>query len=96
MRDWPEIRDAVEKLCERSPGEYWRTLDRERTYPTEFVAALTDAGYLSILVPEEFGGSGLPISAAATVLEEITAPAATAPPATRRCIRWARCFLRRR
>ena len=71
MRDWPEIRDAVEKLCERSPGEYWRALDRERTYSTEFVAALTDAGYLSILVPDGFGGSGLPISAAAAVLEEI-------------------------
>ena len=71
MRDWPEIRDAVAKLCERFPGEYWRALDRERTYPTEFVQALTDAGYLSILVPEEFGGSGLPVSAAAAVLEEI-------------------------
>ena len=71
MRDWPEIRDAVAKLCERFPAEYWRALDRERTYPTEFVQALTDTGYLSILVPEEFGGSGLPISAAAAVLEEI-------------------------
>ena len=65
MRDWPEIRDAVEKLCERFPGEYRRALDRERTYSTEFVAALTDAGYLCILVPEGFGGSRLPISAAA-------------------------------
>ena len=65
MRDWPETRDAVEKLCERFPSEQWRALDRERTYSTEFVAALTDAGYLCILVPEEFGGSGLPISAAA-------------------------------
>ena len=71
MRDWPEIRDAVAKLCERFPGEYWRALDRERIYPTEFVQALTEAGYLSILVPEEYGGSGLPISAAAAVLEEI-------------------------
>ena len=71
MRDWPEIRDAVAKLCERFPGEYWRALDRERTYPTAFVQALTDTGYLSILVPEEYGGSGLPISAAAAVLEEI-------------------------
>ena len=71
MRDWPEIRDAVAKLCERFPGEYWRALDRERIYPTEFVQALTAAGYLSILVPEEYGGSGLPISAAAAVLEEI-------------------------
>jgi len=64
MRDWPEIRDAVAKLCERFPGEYWRALDRERTYPTEFVQARTDAGYLSILVPEEYGGMG------ATALEE--------------------------
>ena len=71
MRDWPEIRDAVARLCERFPGEYWRALDRERTYPTEFVQALTDAGYLSILVPEEYDGSGLPVSAAAAVLEEI-------------------------
>ena len=71
MKDWPEIRDAVARLCERFPGEYWRALDRERTYPTEFVQALTDAGYLSILVPEEYGGSGLPVSAAAAVLEEI-------------------------
>ena len=71
MRDWPEIRDAVARLCERFPGEYWRALDRERTYPTEFVHALTEAGYLSILVPEEYGGSGLPVSAAAAVLEEI-------------------------
>ena len=71
MRSWPEIRDAVAKLCERFPGEYWRALDRERTYPTGFVQALTDAGYLSILIPEEYGGSGLPLSAAAAVLEEI-------------------------
>ena len=71
MRHWPEIRDAVEKLCRRFPGEYWRALDRERAYPTEFVQALTGAGWLSILIPEEYGGSGLPLSAAAAVLEEI-------------------------
>ena len=71
MTNWPEIRDAVAKLCERFPGEYWRAHDRERTYPTEFVQALTDAGYLSILVPEAYGGSGLPLSAAGAVLEEI-------------------------
>ena len=64
VRSWPEIRDAVTKLCERFPGEYWRALDRDRTYPTEFVQALTDAGYLSILVPEAYGGTGLPLSAA--------------------------------
>ena len=71
MRRWPEIRDAVEKLCERFPGAYWRALDHERAYPTEFVQALTGAGWLSILIPEEYGGSGLPLSAAAAVLEEI-------------------------
>jgi alkylation response protein AidB-like acyl-CoA dehydrogenase len=67
----PEIREAVAKLCARFPGEYWRALDREMAYPTAFVDALTEAGYLSVLIPEEFGGSGLPLSAAAAVLEEI-------------------------
>ena len=67
----PEIREAVRKLCTRFPGPYWRALDRERAYPTEFVKALTDAGWLSILIPEEYGGAGLGISAACAVLEEI-------------------------
>ena len=67
----PEIRDAVRKLCARFPGSYWRALDRERAYPTEFVQALTEAGWLSILIPEEYGGAGLGISAACAVLEEI-------------------------
>jgi hypothetical protein len=71
MSDYSDIREAVAKLCAGFPGEYWRALDRERTYPTEFVRALTEAGYLSVLIPEEFGGAGLPISAAAAVLEEI-------------------------
>jgi alkylation response protein AidB-like acyl-CoA dehydrogenase len=66
-----EIRDAVRKLCATFPNNYWRELDRERAYPTDFVKALTDAGYLSILIPEEHGGSGLPLSAACAVLEEI-------------------------
>ena len=66
-----EIRRSVAALCEKFPGEYWRDQDRERAYPTEFVKALTDAGFLAVLVPEEYGGSGLPISAAAAVLEEI-------------------------
>src|SRR5690606_38433866 len=52
-------------------GEYWRALDRERTYPTEFVKALTQAGFLSVLIPEEYGGSGLGLGAATAVLEEI-------------------------
>jgi alkylation response protein AidB-like acyl-CoA dehydrogenase len=67
----PEIRDAVRALCLKFGGAYWRNLDRERGYPTEFVKALTDAGWLSILIPEEYGGSGLGISAAAAVLEEV-------------------------
>jgi acyl-CoA dehydrogenase len=66
-----EIRVAVAKLCSAFPGEYWRKLDREMSYPAEFVRALTDAGYLSVLIPEEYGGAGLPLSAAAAVLEEI-------------------------
>ena len=66
-----EIREEVRKLCARFPGEYWRKLDRERGYPTEFVRALTEAGYLGALIPEEYGGAGLPLSAAAAILEEI-------------------------
>ena len=68
---FPEIREAVRRLCARFPGPYWRALDRERAYPTEFVAALTEAGFLSVLIPEEFGGSGLGLAAGAAVLEEI-------------------------
>lgn len=66
-----EIRDAVVKLCRGFPGLYWRQLDRERAYPAEFVSALTEAGFLSVLIPEEYGGSGLGISVAAAILEEI-------------------------
>jgi alkylation response protein AidB-like acyl-CoA dehydrogenase len=68
---FPEIREAVGKLCARFPGPYWRALDRERAYPTEFVQALTEAGFLSVLIPEEYGGSGLGLGAATAVLEEI-------------------------
>ncbi len=67
----PEIRDAVRQLCLKFDGAYWRDLDRERGYPTAFVKALTEAGWLSILIPEEYGGAGLGISAASAVLEEI-------------------------
>jgi acyl-CoA dehydrogenase len=68
-----DIREGVRALCAKFPGEYWRALDRERGYPTEFVAALTEAGYLAALIPEDFGGSGLPISAAAAIMEEVHA-----------------------
>jgi acyl-CoA dehydrogenase len=69
--EFHDIRDAVTKLCAQFPGEYWRKLDREMAYPKEFVDALTEAGYLSVLIPEEYGGSGLKLSAAAAILEEI-------------------------
>ncbi len=68
-----EIREEVRKLCARFPGEYWRKLDVARAYPTEFVHALTEAGYLAALIPEEYGGAGLPLSAAAAILETIHA-----------------------
>ncbi|WP_265516912.1 acyl-CoA dehydrogenase family protein [Nitratireductor luteus] len=70
-QDHEEIREAVRKLCERYPAEYWRELDVKRAYPEAFVNALTEAGYLATLIPEEYGGSGLTLSAAAAVLEEI-------------------------
>jgi len=66
-----EIRQEVAKLCAHFPGEYWRKLDQVRGYPTEFVHALTEAGYLAALIPEEYGGAGLPLSAAAAILETV-------------------------
>ena len=71
VNDHADIREAVAKLCAQFPGEYWRKLDREMAYPSAFVEALTDAGYLSVLIPEQFGGAGLKLSAAAAILEEI-------------------------
>src|SRR6202046_1087579 len=68
------IREAVRALCADFPGEYWRALDRERAYPDKFVAALTKAGFLAPLIPEEYGGSGLTMSAAVAIMEEIQAP----------------------
>jgi len=69
--DHPEIREAVARLCAGFPGDYWRALDRDMRYPTEFVQALTAAGYLAVLIPEEYGGSGLGLSAAVAIMEEI-------------------------
>jgi alkylation response protein AidB-like acyl-CoA dehydrogenase len=71
--DYADVRAGVRALCAKFPGEYWRALDRERAYPTEFVNALTEAGYLAVLIPEDYGGSGLGIGAAAAILEEIHA-----------------------
>ena len=71
--DLAQIRESVRALCAKFPGEYWRSLDRERAYPTEFVAALTKAGFLAALIPEQYGGSGLSMTAAAVIMEEIQA-----------------------
>ncbi|SEC07923.1 acyl-CoA dehydrogenase [Rhizobiales bacterium GAS188] len=66
-----DIRESVAKLCAQFPGEYWRRLDRESAYPLAFVEALTRAGYLAAMIPEQYGGAGLPLSAAAAILEEV-------------------------
>ena len=66
-----DIRAGVQRLCEQFPGAYWREKDEQRSYPVEFVHALTEAGYLSALIPEEYGGAGLPLGAACAILEEI-------------------------
>ncbi|KUL94405.1 acyl-CoA dehydrogenase [Bosea sp. WAO] len=71
QHDHSEIRNAVARLCADFPGEYWRKLDREMAYPTEFVTALTQSGFLSALIPEAYGGAGLTLSAAAVIMEEI-------------------------
>jgi alkylation response protein AidB-like acyl-CoA dehydrogenase len=71
--EFADIRSGVRALCAKFPGEYWRGLDRERAYPTEFVTALTKAGYLAALIPEQYGGSGLNLGAAAAILEEVHA-----------------------
>ena len=68
---WADIREGVRRICEGFPNDYWVKLDHEGAYPTEFVRALTEAGYLAALIPEEYGGSGLPLSAACAVLETI-------------------------
>src|SRR3981189_263983 len=71
--DVAPIREAVRALCAGFPGEYWRRLDRERAHPAEVVAALTKAGFLAALIPEQYGGSGLNMVAASAIMEEIHA-----------------------
>ena len=71
--DYPEIRQGVQRICADFPGKYWRELDERKAYPEAFVKALTVAGYLSVLIPEEYGGAGLPLRAASVILEEIHA-----------------------
>jgi acyl-CoA dehydrogenase len=81
--DYTDIRDGVRKLCERFPGAYWRALEKqppESSYPTEFVTALTEAGYLAALIPEQYGGAGLPIRGGAVILETINTTGCSASP----------------
>ncbi|HIF17379.1 MAG: acyl-CoA dehydrogenase family protein [Cycloclasticus sp.] len=76
--DYADIRDAVNRICDDFPGEYWRKLDAESAYPEEFVNALTESGFLSALIPEEYGGVGLPLRAAAVIMETIHASGGSA------------------
>jgi acyl-CoA dehydrogenase len=71
--NWTDIRAQLRKICADFPGSYWRALEDEQAYPTAFVQALSDSGYLAALIPETYGGAGLPLSAAAAILEEIHA-----------------------
>src|SRR3712207_8048479 len=76
-----ELRRGVREVCARFPNEYWRKLDAERRYPEEFVAAVSEAGYLSALIPKEYGGMGLDLPAACSILEEVNRSGANAGPA---------------
>jgi acyl-CoA dehydrogenase len=71
--DFPELREAVRQICKPFDGHYWRVLDEKSEYPTDFVKAITESGFLAALIPEEYGGSGLPLRAAGVILEEINA-----------------------
>jgi acyl-CoA dehydrogenase len=71
--DYPELRESVRRICAGYPGSYWQQLEEDSAYPTAFVEELTKAGFLASLIPEEYGGSGLPLRAAAVILEEINA-----------------------
>ncbi|WP_245410145.1 acyl-CoA dehydrogenase family protein [Falsochrobactrum shanghaiense] len=79
--DYPELRESIRRICEKYPLEYWEKLEEESGYPSEFVAELTQGGFLAALVPEEYGGAGLPLRAAAVILEEINACGCQASPA---------------
>ena len=71
--DYPEIRESVRRICADFPGPYWQQLDDQEAYPSDFVKAMTEAGFLAALIPEEYGGAGLPLRAAGVILEEIHA-----------------------
>jgi acyl-CoA dehydrogenase len=76
-----DLRRGVRDVCARFPNEYWRGLDADRRYPEEFVRAMTEAGHLGALIPEEYGGMGLDLSAACAILEEVNRSGANAGPA---------------
>ena len=76
--DYPELREAVQRICAKYPGAYWRELEERSEYPSAFVADLTAGGYLAALIPQQYGGAGLPIRAAAAILEEINIGGCTA------------------
>jgi acyl-CoA dehydrogenase len=78
---YQDLRRGVREVCARFPNEYWRELDAERRYPEEFVGAMSEAGYLAALIPEEYGGMGLGLSAACAILEEVNRSGANAGPA---------------
>ena len=71
--DYADIRDQVARICTEFPGDYWQDLDEKAEYPHKFVDALTESGYLAALIPEEYGGAGLPLRAASVILETIHA-----------------------
>ena len=84
-----EIKLSVAKLCQDFPGEILRELDTKQEYPTKFVQALTESGFLGVLIPEEYGGSGLGIVAASKILEEnYIIRVVTLPPVMHKCIQW--------
>ncbi len=70
--NFPELRDAVRALCAKFDSAYWQQVDEKRAYPEAFVAALTEAGWMSALIPDEYGGSGLTLTEASVIMEEIT------------------------
>ena len=72
-QDYPEIRETIRSICEKYPGKYWRDLEDEHAYPEAFVKELGEAGILSALIPEAYGGAGLPLRAGSVILEEIHA-----------------------
>lgn len=88
--EYDDLRAGVREVVERFDGAYWRSLEPDR-YPEEFVSALTEAGFLGALVPEEYGGGGATITEASVILEEISASEGTPVPVTPRCTSWAPC-----